>query len=137
MMRTGKIMVMVGMLVWGAATAQNAFAQGSEGTPVHKQGTGVQGKDAVSQRIEAMTRRLGLTPDQQAAIRPLLEEEAARLKELRGDEKQYTPEFTSKVRELRSGTFNKIRPILTPEQQQRHDALRKEAAERRKLRDGK
>jgi Spy/CpxP family protein refolding chaperone len=134
------VMALVGILVWVASSTQHASAESgtrSENAPVMKQAQESQGNDMITKRAEIITRRLGLTTEQQAAIKPILVEEAAKLKELRADVKLTVAELRTKLLELRAATDTKIRSILTPEQQQKHDALLKEASERRKIMENK
>jgi Spy/CpxP family protein refolding chaperone len=86
-------------------------------------------------RLDQMTRRLNLTAEQQAKIKPILEEEAGQFKAI--DETRLTrDERRDKLQELRNATFDKIQPILTPEQQKKHEALRERMHERRLKRVG-
>lgn len=140
-MKILRIVAVAGMLVMSASFAHEAFADNTSGTgwgagPGMRRGSGKPGRDIVGLRLETMTRRLNLTADQQAAIKPILEDEGAKFKELRADGKLTRDELKVKIQELREATFAKILPILTPEQQKKHEALRKEALERRNSRGG-
>lgn len=134
MMGIGKILVVAGLFVWCLSPVRHTLAE--DGTGGVRQGERAPERDTVARRLETTTRRLGLSPDQQATLRQILEEEAARLKELKADEERNPVEFREKARKLRTGTFNRIRAILTPEQQQKEEALRREASERRKKNGG-
>ena len=139
-MRLWKLIALVGILGWGATSTQNASAESGAvpgNAPVMKRDSGAQGRDPVTRRLESMTRRLDLTTEQQAEIKPILLDETAKLKELRADVKLTIVEQKAKLHEIRAATNDKIRSILTPEQQQKHDALLKEASERRKIRENK
>ena len=139
-MRIWKIMTLVGILVWGVSSAQNVFAQsGAElkSSPGMKRDTAAQGKDPVIRHLESMTRQLGLSSEQQEAIKPILADEAVQLKELRANSNLTVAEKKAKMQELRQATFEKIRPVLTAEQQNKHDAQLKNVMERRKKQENK
>lgn len=81
-------------------------------------------------RLQRMTTRLGLSEEQQRQIKPILVEEASQLRAVRDDPQLTRDERRAKMRQINGATFDKIRPLLTPEQQQKHDALREEMMER-------
>lgn len=82
-------------------------------------------------RLEMMTKRLGLTEDQQARIKTILNEEDQQLKALRGNQNYNRDERRAKLQELNNSTFEKISPILTPEQLQKHEQAKKIIREKR------
>ncbi len=84
-----------------------------------------------ARRLKQMTARLGLTAEQQEKIKPILDEEAAQVKAI-DNEKLTRAERRARMQELHKGTFEKIKPILTPEQLKKHDAMRERMQERRK-----
>ena len=94
------------------------------------------GKDADGNRhrhhkwgnsLEHMTKTLDLTPDQQAKIGPILEQAKPQLKAARQESKD-------KMRAVRDNVRSQIRPLLTPAQQQKWDAIQKARADMRKAR---
>ena len=116
-----------------AALAQMGYgpqSSGPTGQSAMKQGGGRMAQNDPGQRLEQMTRRLNLTTEQQEKIKPILAEEATQAKAI--DEAKLTrDERRDKMQELRTATFEKIQPILTPEQQKKHEALRQRMHERR------
>lgn len=82
-------------------------------------------------RLDMMTRRLGLSEEQQARIKPILAEEDQQLKALRGNDTYNRDERRSRLQELNTSTYEKIKPILTPEQQQKHEKAKKIISEKR------
>ncbi len=83
-----------------------------------------------ARHLQMLTKRLGLTADQQEKIKPILDEEAAQVKAIDND-KLTRAEWRTRMQELRRGTFEKIRPFLTPEQLKKHEAMRAKMQERR------
>jgi hypothetical protein len=135
-MRIRDYVVLTGMLML-VAEPQYVSAQpggGSETAPVAKPDRGVEGKDLVTKHLEGMTRRLSLTTEQQEAIKPILIDEEAGLDRLRADGNLTKTEQKTKMQELRDATNEKIRPILTAEQQKTRDAILKDITERHKNR---
>ena len=77
--------------------------------------------------VEHLTRALDLTPEQQAKIQPIFDQAKPQLKAAREESRE-------KVRAIRENTMAQIRPLLTPEQQQKFDALKKARENMRKAR---
>jgi Spy/CpxP family protein refolding chaperone len=78
--------------------------------------------------VEHLTKALDLTPEQQAKIQPIFEQAKPQLKAARQESRE-------KVRAIRENTMAQIRPILTPQQQEKFDALRKARENMRKARE--
>jgi protein CpxP len=75
--------------------------------------------------VEHLTKALDLTPEQQAKIQPIFDQAKPQMKAARQEAKQ-------KVMAIRENTMAQIRPILTPEQQQKFDSLKKAREDMRK-----
>lgn len=125
------------MLAIGSALAmtQGVFAE-SDVTPPKGRGPeamnrGKWGADELDRRLDRMTRQLGLTEEQHAKIKTILDDEYAQLEKLRGNETFNRDERRNKLQELNESTWEKIRPILTPEQQKKSEEVRKYVKERR------
>jgi hypothetical protein len=137
-MKTKNFMVLGGILMLAVLSEQYVFADSSavsNGAPNMKRTQVAHQKDLVSSRLESMTRHLGLSPVQQAAIKPILLDEAANLKVLGANATQTVAVKKTKLQELRDATDSKIRPILTADQLNRHEELLKAISERRKYRE--
>jgi periplasmic protein CpxP/Spy len=78
--------------------------------------------------LEHMTKTLELTPDQQAKIGPILEQAKPQLKAARKESKE-------KMIAIRDTVRSQIRPLLTPTQQQKWDAIQKARDDMRKARE--
>lgn len=78
--------------------------------------------------LERMTKTLDLTPDQQAKIGPILEQAKPQLKAAR-------QESRDKAMVIRDNVRAQIRPLLTPPQQQKWDAIQKARDDMRKARE--
>jgi len=78
--------------------------------------------------LEHLTKALDLTPEQQAKIQPIFDQAKPQIKAARQESRQ-------KVQQIRENTMAQIRPILTPAQQQKFDALKKAREDMRKARE--
>ena len=78
--------------------------------------------------VEHLTRALDLTPEQQAKIQPIFDQAKPQLQAARQEARQ-------KVQAIRENIQAQIRPILTPAQQQKFDALKKAREDMRKARE--
>lgn len=100
------------------ANAQDPLAKDFSGNrPHHRWGNG----------LEHMTETLDLTPEQQAKIRPILEQAKPQIVAIRQESRQ-------KIKAIRDNIRSQIRPLLTPSQQQKLDAIHKAREDMRKAR---
>jgi Spy/CpxP family protein refolding chaperone len=74
-----------------------------------------------------MTKTLDLTSDQQAKISPILEQAKPQIAAARQEARQ-------KIQTIRDNIRSQIRPLLTPPQQQKLDAIQKARQDMRKAR---
>jgi Spy/CpxP family protein refolding chaperone len=77
--------------------------------------------------LEHMTKTLDLTAEQQAKIRPILEQARPQITAIRQESRQ-------KIKAIRDNIQSQIRPLLTAPQQQKLDAIRKAREDMRKAR---
>ena len=100
------------------AHAQNPAPKDYSGNrPHHRWGNG----------LEAMTESLDLTPEQQTKIRPILEQAKPQIAAIRQESRQ-------KIKAIRDNVRLQIRPLLTPSQQQKLDAIHQAREDMRKAR---
>jgi Spy/CpxP family protein refolding chaperone len=78
--------------------------------------------------MEHMTKNLDLTPEQQTKIQPILDQAKPQIIAAR-------KESMEKMKAIRDNTRAQIRPLLTPAQQQKFDALQKAREDMRKARE--
>lgn len=99
------------------AKAQDPAAKDSSGEgPRHRQ-SGI--------ALEDLTKTLDLTPEQQAKINPIVEQEKPQVATIRQEARQ-------KIKAVRDNIMLQIRPLLTPPQQQKWDASQKAHEDMRK-----
>ena len=100
------------------AHAQDPTTKNFSGNrPHHRWGNG----------LEHMTETLDLTPEQQAKIRPILEQAKPQIAAIRQESRQ-------KIKAIRDKVRSEIRPFLTPSQQQKLDAIHQAREDMRKAR---
>jgi Spy/CpxP family protein refolding chaperone len=88
------------------------------------------------QQLARMTKQLHLTDDQQAKIKPILEDQQKQMMALRQDTSMSREDRFAKFREIRKATFEKMNPILTAEQQKQLQQMQQMRRERRGPRGG-
>ena len=97
------------------------------------QGPGLKGTHGRGHRgdrgnpLEHMTRNLDLTAEQQAKIQPIIEQARPQIAAIRQEAMQ-------KAKAVRENTVSQVRPLLTPEQQQKFDAMQKAREDMRNAR---
>lgn len=94
-----------------------AFAQAPGGGP-GGHGHGGWGGHGGEFGMEHLTKSLNLTPDQQTKVQPLIDQAKPQIIAIHKDAMQ-------KTHAIIDNTMSQIRPILTPDQQKKFDALQK------------
>jgi Spy/CpxP family protein refolding chaperone len=80
-------------------------------------------------RLQALAQELQLTDEQKNQLRPVLKQEADKLKALREDTSLSTQDRRAKTKEIRNTVSAKMKKVLTTEQWDKYQSLQ---AERRK-----
>lgn len=88
------------------------------------------------QQLARMTRQLHLTKDQQARIKPILEDQHKQMMALRQDTSLPREERFARFRKLRKHTFEEIHPILDAKQQKKLEKMQQMRRERMDRRGG-
>ena len=138
-MKMVKLLSLFCILVWLASSVNHVFADSRTNSNVEpgiKQSP-LKGKDVINERLNSINKRLGLSAEQQAEIKLILQDDAAKLKELRENANLTIEEKKSTMKELRNATNSEIRATLTSEQQQKHDAILSKSEEKRKNRENR
>lgn len=132
-----KVAAIAGIIVCSVSAVRNGFADTDiepNGAQVVNQNDMTRENELVTRRLEGVSKRFNLTTEQQAEVRLILSDEATKMKVIRDDPSQTIAEKKAEIVELREVTENKIRPLLTAEQQIYHDELRRTVLENRKRR---
>ena len=81
-----------------------------------------------------VAQELDLTKDQKQQLKPILQEEARKLKALRTETGLSRQQKRQKLQEIRQDMVAKVKPILTPEQLDKWQKLRGERHAKHKAR---
>ena len=106
------IALAIGSLVAFSATAQAAGKNKTETSA-----TQPAGKGAKADQLKTMAEKLQLTDAQKEQIKPILQDEAQKLKAIRKEVLTKT-EKAAKIRESKQATRDKIKPLLTDKQRE-------------------
>jgi Spy/CpxP family protein refolding chaperone len=115
MKRTTILFLAIALL--GGATASQAQAPA---TPKPAATNAPAPRPIVWTRVDVMAQRLGLKDEQKARVAPILEEESKKLSDLRAKQGITPQERRDKYNTIREETNAKLKPILTPEQWEKH-----------------
>ncbi|HZU33747.1 MAG TPA: hypothetical protein VFB79_21715 [Candidatus Angelobacter sp.] len=127
-----KIMLFaVCLLAVGAFAQQNPPAQGGGDGQGHGPRRGMQ---SVDDQLKTLTDRLNLTSDQQAQIKPILEDTHAQMAKIMQDDSASREDKMAKVRSLHETASGKVRDILTDDQKKKFDGMQKEMQDRMRQR---
>jgi len=118
------LLLAVSMLTLGACAQQNPPPPGPPG--------GGRGPMSVDDQVKGLTDRLNLTADQQAKIKPILEDNRSQMMKLRQYDSISQEDKRAKGRGIREATNGKIRDLLTDDQKKQFDDMQKEMMERQR-----
>src|SRR5258708_7374169 len=82
------------------------------------------GRGPRGDRLKMLVEQLGLTDDQKAKIKPIVQDEMAQMKAIRDDTTLDQDQRRAKFMEIMKKINDQIRPILTPEQQEKLDKMK-------------
>jgi len=83
-------------------------------------------------RLKMLTEKLNLTEDQQAKLKPVLEDESKQMKALHDDTSLAPADKRAKMKELHESSTEKINAVLTPDQQAKWKQMKQEMMEKHK-----
>lgn len=81
-----------------------------------------------------LTKRLNLTPDQQTQVKAINDDSRSQMMALRNDTSTPQADKRAKMMDIRKSSDDKIRAILTPDQQTKFDAMQAKMKDRMKER---
>jgi Spy/CpxP family protein refolding chaperone len=109
------LLLAVSMLTLGALAQQNPPPPGPPG--------GGRGPVSVDDQVKNLTERLNLTADQQAKIKPILEDNRSQIMKVMQDDSMSREDKMAKGRGIREATNGKIRELLTDDQKKQFDDM--------------
>ena len=90
------------------------------------------GRMTPESRLKMLTEKLDLTDDQQAKLKPILEDESTQMKTLHEDTSLAPEDKKAKMKELHESSTEKINAVLTPDQQSKWKQMKQEMMEKHK-----
>ena len=121
-------LVLSGMLATGltlcaaAAFAQDSSARRQRFRTGTGGGMGRRAPMSPDQQLAQMTTRYNLSADQQAKIKPILEDQAAQMTTMRSDTSMSRDDRMAKMTSLRTDSQTKIEAVLNDQQKQQYEA---------------
>ena len=109
----------------GPQDAQNSQPPSQSGQG-HGQGRGEghgQGMMSPDAMLEHMSQELSLTDDQKAKLKPILEDQAKQMQELRKDTSSSDQDRHAKMKQIHESTMSQVRPILNADQQKKLEEM--------------
>jgi len=83
-------------------------------------------------RLKMLTEKLNLTEDQQAKLKPIIEDQAKQMKALHDDASLAPADKHAKMKELHESSTEKINAVLTADQQTKWKQMKQEMMEKHK-----
>ena len=83
-------------------------------------------------RLKMLTEKLNLTEDQQAKVKPILEDESKQMKALHDDTSLAPADQRAKMKEHHESSTENINAVLTPDQQAKWKQMKQEMMEKHK-----
>jgi Spy/CpxP family protein refolding chaperone len=87
---------------------------------------------SVDDQVKHLTKKLDLSDDQQAKLKPILEDQRKQMDDLRNDSSLSREDRFSKMREIRQNSDTQIKSVLNDDQQKNFDKMRDEQHDRMK-----
>lgn len=112
---------LVGLLLFGLAvalTARPALAAQEH-------------RATAESRLEELSKDLNLTEAQKAQLKPILQEEAQQLQEVRNDTSLSKEQKMAKAKDIHATHKPQINEILTPDQQKKWEEMKQKAREKK------
>lgn len=88
------------------------------------------GMPSVDDQLKMMTDKLGLTADQQAKIKPILEDQRTQAQAVMKDDSLSQDDKRTKMRSLRESTNSKVSDLLTDDQKKKYTEWQQEMHDR-------
>jgi periplasmic protein CpxP/Spy len=85
---------------------------------------------SVDDQIKHLTQKLDLTDDQQAKLKPILEDQRKQMDQIHNDSSLSREDRFSKMQQVRTAGDTQIKALLTADQQKKFDKMREEQRSR-------
>lgn len=105
---------------------------GSQSGPGMGKHMGGRHMPSVDDQLKNLTEKLSLTDDQQAKLKPMLEDQRKQMEQIRNDSSLSRQDMFSKMQDLRQSSDTQIKSVLSEDQQKNFDQMRAEQRNRMK-----
>ena len=119
-------MIVMAPISHAGQTAPAAQEHGAMG------GGSMMGPMTPENRLKMLSEKLNLTEDQQAKLKPILEDQSKQMKAIHDDSSLAPADRQAKMKELHDSSVEKMNAILTPDQQVKWKQMRQEMMEKHK-----
>jgi periplasmic protein CpxP/Spy len=103
-----------------------------QASPGMGRGMGRRSMETVDDQIKRLTKKLNLSDDQQAKLKPILEDQHKQMEAIHNDSSLSQQDRFSKMQDLRQSSDTQIKSVLNDDQQKNFDKMRAEQQERMK-----
>jgi Spy/CpxP family protein refolding chaperone len=132
MLRKATLQVAIFALGLTVLSALPAMAQDDSAPPPPPQGqAGPRHGGMRGNQVDFLTKKLNLTPDQVTQVKAIDQDTWTQMKALREDTSVAGPDKRTKMMDIHKSSQDKIRGLLTADQQTKFDALQAQMQERR------
>lgn len=119
-----------GMMV--SAPASHAMQTAPAAQEHGAMGGSMMGPMTPENRLKMLTEKLNLTEDQQAKVKPILEDQSKQMKAIHDDASLAPADRQAKMKEIHESSIEKMNAILTPDQQAKWKQMRQEMMDKHK-----
>ena len=115
----------------GQDAGQSGQAQPGQAQPGQGMGhMGRHGMPTIDDQIKHLTKKLNLSADQQAKVKPILEDQRNQMEQIRSDSSMSREDRFSKMQSIHESANSQIKGVLNEDQQKKFDEMQKEQRDR-------
>ncbi len=125
-MKNRLLLLFVLVLTFGLCLT--GYAQSDQQQPAPTQGEhhGAGQPPTADQELAHLTKTLDLTSDQQAKIKPILDDSFKQMQSVHSDTSLSQQDRSTKMQEIHKNLSTQVREVLTPDQQTKFDSMMKD-----------
>jgi protein CpxP len=129
------ILVALVCLGLGIGAAFGQYGQSQSAPDQSGQGSGMEGHmgrhqmASVDDQVKHMTKKLNLSDDQQAKLKPILEDQRKQMEQIRDDSSLSREDRFSKMKSVHENSTAQIKALLNDDQQKKFDKMQAERRE--------
>ncbi|HEX3352632.1 MAG: Spy/CpxP family protein refolding chaperone [Terriglobales bacterium] len=130
------LLVLFSLGLSGSAFGQDQQAPPAPAQPAEQGGQGMgrhmghRGMPSVDDQVKHLTKKLNLSADQQAKLKPILEDQRTQMEAVHNDSSLSREDRFSKMQTLRQSSDTQVKALLNDDQQKNFDKMREEQKSR-------